>query len=144
MGRAWLCEFFSALRLRVLLEEMQGGLRSRVPLLRRLTQPDDRLIFIALYAISAFIDQAQDALGLGVPLLRRLVEPKNSLLWVMGQSLACVECRAQAELRCQNDLAVVPGATHLFEEPGTLGTAAELARDWFKSHLARGYSGVRM
>jgi putative phosphoribosyl transferase len=52
--------------------------------------------------------------------------------------------RAQAELRCQNDLAVVPGATHLFEEPGTLGTAAELARDWFKSHLARGYSGVRM
>jgi putative phosphoribosyl transferase len=52
--------------------------------------------------------------------------------------------RAQAELRCQNDLAVVRGATHLFEEPGTLGTVAELARDWFKSHLARGDSGVRM
>jgi len=32
--------------------------------------------------------------------------------------------RAQAELRCENDLAVVPGATRLFEEPGTLDTAA--------------------
>jgi putative phosphoribosyl transferase len=43
--------------------------------------------------------------------------------------------RAQAELRCENNLAVVPGATHLFEEPGTLAAAAGLARDWFASHL---------
>ena len=43
--------------------------------------------------------------------------------------------RAQAELRCENDLAVVPGATHLFEEPGTLDAAAALARDWFLGHL---------
>jgi len=43
--------------------------------------------------------------------------------------------RAQAELRCENDLAVVPGASHLFEEPGTLDSAAGLARDWFTSHL---------
>jgi putative phosphoribosyl transferase len=43
--------------------------------------------------------------------------------------------RAQAELRCENDLAVVPGASHLFEEPGTLDAAAGLARDWFTSHL---------
>ena len=45
--------------------------------------------------------------------------------------------RAQAELRCENGLAVVPGATHLFEEPGTLAAAAGLARDWFISHLTR-------
>jgi putative phosphoribosyl transferase len=43
--------------------------------------------------------------------------------------------QAQAELRCENELAVVPGATHLFEEPGTLTAAAELARDWFAGHL---------
>ena len=43
--------------------------------------------------------------------------------------------QAQAELRCENQLAVIPGATHLFEEPGTLAAAAELARDWFTSHL---------
>ncbi len=43
---------------------------------------------------------------------------------------------ARAQLRCENDLAVVPGATHLFEEPGTLARAAELARDWFVRHLS--------
>ncbi len=45
--------------------------------------------------------------------------------------------RAQAQLRCENRLAVVPGATHLFEEPGTLDAAATLARDWFTSHFAK-------
>ena len=44
--------------------------------------------------------------------------------------------RAQAELHCENHLAVVPGATHLFEEPGTLDAAAALARDWFLSHMS--------
>ncbi len=43
--------------------------------------------------------------------------------------------QARAQLRCESDLAVVPGATHLFEEPGTLTTAAQLARDWFTGHL---------
>ena len=42
---------------------------------------------------------------------------------------------AQRRLRCENHLALVAGATHLFEEPGTLQTAAELARDWFLTHL---------
>jgi putative phosphoribosyl transferase len=46
--------------------------------------------------------------------------------------------RAQAELRCENDLAIVSGATHLFEEPGTLEAAARLAKDWFISLLAHG------
>jgi putative phosphoribosyl transferase len=49
--------------------------------------------------------------------------------------------RAQAELRCENHLAVVPGATHLFEEPGTLDAAAGLARAWFIGHLAHGPAG---
>ena len=43
--------------------------------------------------------------------------------------------KAQTRLRCENRLAVVAGATHLFEEPGTLRDAAELARDWFLDHL---------
>lgn len=52
--------------------------------------------------------------------------------------------RAQARLRCPNRLAVIPGATHLFEEPGTLQIAAELARDWFTAHLRRaGADGCR-
>jgi putative phosphoribosyl transferase len=44
--------------------------------------------------------------------------------------------QAQALLRCESRLVVVPGATHLFEEPGTLQAAAEAARDWFVAHLA--------
>lgn len=43
---------------------------------------------------------------------------------------------AAAMLRCPYRLAVVDGAGHLFEEPGTLGTVAELAAAWFAEHLA--------
>ena len=43
---------------------------------------------------------------------------------------------AHALLHCQKRLAVVPGATHLFEEPGTLATAADLAQQWLHTHLA--------
>ncbi|MDG6110126.1 dienelactone hydrolase family protein [Dactylosporangium aurantiacum] len=42
---------------------------------------------------------------------------------------------AQRQLRCVNDLVVVPGATHLFEEPGTLAAAAHHAERWFLDHL---------
>ncbi|MFE5719965.1 phosphoribosyltransferase family protein [Streptomyces erythrochromogenes] len=42
---------------------------------------------------------------------------------------------AQRELRCENRLEVVPGATHLFEEPGALEQVAALARAWFARHL---------
>ncbi|MCX3058261.1 phosphoribosyltransferase family protein [Streptomyces beihaiensis] len=43
---------------------------------------------------------------------------------------------AQARLRCESDLAVVPGATHLFEEQGALEQVTTLARDWFTDHMA--------
>lgn len=44
---------------------------------------------------------------------------------------------AQARLRCENRLVIVPGASHLFEEPGTLSTVAAQACDWFVDHLER-------
>ncbi len=61
-----------------------------------------------------------------------------TLLIVGGDDDAVLELNREAQslLRCANRLAVIPGATHLFEEAGTLQTAAELARDWFISHLA--------
>ena len=43
---------------------------------------------------------------------------------------------AQIQLRCENRLDIVPGATHLFEEPGALESVARLAEQWFSSHLA--------
>ncbi|MER6395268.1 phosphoribosyltransferase family protein [Kitasatospora sp. NPDC001603] len=46
--------------------------------------------------------------------------------------------QARARLRCESELAVVPQAGHLFEEPGTLDRVAELARDWFLRYLPAG------
>ena len=40
-------------------------------------------------------------------------------------------------MRCEKELVLVPGATHLFEEPGALDQVSALAGDWFSSHLAR-------
>lgn len=42
---------------------------------------------------------------------------------------------AYAQLTCPKQLAIVPGATHLFEEPGTLEQVTHLALDWFRRHL---------
>jgi hypothetical protein len=44
---------------------------------------------------------------------------------------------ALARLEVEARLEIVPGATHLFEEPGTLEEVARLARDWFNDHLRR-------
>jgi hypothetical protein len=41
-----------------------------------------------------------------------------------------------ARLSCEKELVVVPGATHLFEEPGTLAQAAGHAADWFARWLS--------
>jgi hypothetical protein len=38
-------------------------------------------------------------------------------------------------LLCEKQLVIVPGATHLFEEPGALDEVARLAREWFERHL---------
>jgi putative phosphoribosyl transferase len=45
---------------------------------------------------------------------------------------------AFAHLACEKRLEIVPGATHLFDEPGTLERAAALAADWFTAHLRPG------
>jgi dienelactone hydrolase len=42
---------------------------------------------------------------------------------------------ALRQLRCEKQMQIVPGATHLFEEPGALEEVARLARDWFTQHL---------
>ena len=43
--------------------------------------------------------------------------------------------RALASMRCDKRLDVVPGATHLFEEPGALERVAALAAEWFVEYL---------
>lgn len=51
--------------------------------------------------------------------------------------------RALSELRCEKKLEIVPGATHLFEEPGTLEVAAQGAVAWFNRHLRGAAIGKR-
>jgi putative phosphoribosyl transferase len=62
-----------------------------------------------------------------------------TLLIVGGRDHVVLELnqRAQAAIPGQCELTVVPGATHLFEEPGTLEQVAELACNWFVDHLSR-------
>lgn len=61
-----------------------------------------------------------------------------TLLVVGGADEAVIALNEQAlgRLRCEGELAIVPGATHLFEEPGALQQVAALATDWFGRHLA--------
>jgi dienelactone hydrolase len=67
--------------------------------------------------------------------LRRVLAP--TLLIVGGDDLPVIEFNRQAfaRLTCQKKLEIIPGATHLFEEPGTLETVARLAGGWFLRHL---------
>jgi len=67
--------------------------------------------------------------------LRQVAAP--TLLIVGGLDATVLELnrRAAASMRVECRVAVVPGATHLFEEPGTMRAAAELARQWFDDHL---------
>jgi putative phosphoribosyl transferase len=44
--------------------------------------------------------------------------------------------KALSCMRCESALEIVPGASHLFEEPGTLETVAKISRNWFLRHLA--------
>jgi putative phosphoribosyl transferase len=62
-----------------------------------------------------------------------------TLLIVGGNDGAVIDLNRQALglLHSQKQLAIVPGATHLFEEPGALDTVSALARDWFLGHLDR-------
>ena len=61
-----------------------------------------------------------------------------TLLVVGGNDDVVIELNEQARdrMHCEVKLELVPGATHLFEEPGALEKVAKLASDWFIAHLA--------
>jgi putative phosphoribosyl transferase len=63
-----------------------------------------------------------------------------TLLMVGGNDNIVIELNeiARDQMRCEVKLEIVPGATHLFEEPGALEEVAKLAGDWFVNHLGAG------
>jgi putative phosphoribosyl transferase len=60
-----------------------------------------------------------------------------TLLIVGGDDVEVIELNRQAlaQLQCEKRIAIIPGASHLFEEPGTLEQVANLARNWFVEHF---------
>jgi putative phosphoribosyl transferase len=73
---------------------------------------------------------------LAMPRLAEVRAPTLLIVGALDDAVLGLNREAQRRLRCENHLAVVPGASHLFEEPGTLERAAGLARDWFTRYLA--------
>jgi pimeloyl-ACP methyl ester carboxylesterase len=73
-----------------------------------------------------------DLAGAALP---RVVAPTLLVVGGTDPEVLRLNRAALSALRCECELAVVPGATHLFEEPGTLEAAARLAADWFMAHL---------
>ncbi|HXD41026.1 MAG TPA: alpha/beta family hydrolase [Ramlibacter sp.] len=61
-----------------------------------------------------------------------------TLLIVGGADHGVIELNEEAHrrLQCEKQLAIVPGATHLFEERGALEQVAQIAASWFSAHLA--------
>jgi putative phosphoribosyl transferase len=70
----------------------------------------------------------------------RLADVRAPVLLIVGgrdELVLELNREAQGLLRAPSKLAVVPGATHLFEEPGALDEVSCLAADWFECHLIR-------
>jgi putative phosphoribosyl transferase len=69
-----------------------------------------------------------------------------TLLIVGGNDDMVIQLNEQAlrQLHCHKELVIVPGATHLFEEPGTLEEVARLAKQWFVRYLASEQSEPRL
>ena len=85
-------------------------------------------------AVSAVVSRGgrPDLAGAALPHVK-----SPTLLLVGGRDEAVMELNEQAygQLRCEKELKIVPGATHLFEEPGALEEVARLAAEWFQRYL---------
>ncbi|HEX2219508.1 MAG TPA: dienelactone hydrolase family protein [Gemmatimonadales bacterium] len=85
-------------------------------------------------AIGAVVSRGgrPDLAGPALPLVRC-----PTLLLVGGDDVPVIDLnrRAYDRMRCEKRLVIVPGATHLFEEPGALDAVAWHARDWFERYL---------
>lgn len=92
-------------------------------------------------AVSAVVSRGGRP-DLAGPALEQVDAP--TLLIVGGRDPVVLDLnrRAQQAMTAKCALAVVPGATHVFEEPGALEKVAALARDWFVDHLDQGHNGT--
>ncbi len=73
---------------------------------------------------------------LAMPALASVRAPTLLIVGGLDTEVLAMNRRAAQELTCEHRLEIVPGATHLFEEPGKLDEAARLARAWFERHAS--------
>jgi pimeloyl-ACP methyl ester carboxylesterase len=80
-----------------------------------------------------------DLAGAALPRVRA-----PTLLIVGGNDVQVIQLNqmALAQLRSEKQLVIIPGATHLFEEPGALDKVARMAREWFQRHLIPAAQGA--
>ena len=69
--------------------------------------------------------------------LRLVRQPTLLIVGQRDTAVIALNRTAMKELSGEARLEIVPGASHLFEEPGALEQVARLARDWFVDHIAR-------
>ncbi|NBB37049.1 dienelactone hydrolase family protein, partial [Pseudomonas sp. BC115LW] len=69
------------------------------------------------------------------PALARVKAPTLQIVGAQDSVVFGLNCQSTRALRCEQRLELVAGATHLFEEPGTLEEVARLAGDWFERYL---------
>jgi putative phosphoribosyl transferase len=67
--------------------------------------------------------------------LRKVQAPTLLVVGANDDIVIGLNEQARDKMRCEVKLEIIPGATHLFEEPGTLEKVAKLASDWFVTHL---------
>jgi putative phosphoribosyl transferase len=70
--------------------------------------------------------------------LSRVVSPTLLIVGGLDDVVIRLNEEAHGRLQCVKELKIVPGATHLFEEPGKLEEVARLAADWFRRYLRAG------
>lgn len=73
----------------------------------------------------------------GASALSKVQSPTQLIVGGHDDLVIMLNRDAYALLECEKELVIVPGATHLFEEPGTLEQAAQAASRWFSEHLTK-------
>ena len=71
----------------------------------------------------------------GADALARVKAPSLLIVGELDGVVIELNAAAQDAMHCEREMVIVPGAGHLFEEPGTLDQVVTLARNWFRQHL---------
>jgi putative phosphoribosyl transferase len=96
-----------------------------------------QLAALADSAIGAVVSRGGRPDLAGKEALEKVTQPTLLIVGGLDDVVIDLNNAAYAVLHCEKEMVIVPGATHLFEELGTLEAVAELARNWYLRHLTK-------